>query len=198
MKRYIYPKEMVDGMLKRGYQLVKVGTSEFLADKNGGIMGGDPVTIGLAVTSMGISLYGTSRARQDAAKAQAGQLAFDARTAKLESKAILEEAALEAIEIRREGELLGKKQTALTAKAGLKLGRGTAKDIQTETKRLTEKDVTTTLEGAERRSERLLKTYPEGKTALEGDGILKAGNFIKNKVFKNTVFGKILDLGGIF
>lgn len=169
-------------------------------------MGVDPITMGLGLqaVSIGLGLFGTSRARSDAKQNQRQQIAFDARTARLESKAILEEAALEAIEIRREGELLGKKQTAYTAKAGLKLGRGTAKDIQEETKRLTEKDVATTLSAAERKSKQLLLTYdPESQrkealtpllesskqealtgllpTALEGETTTAPNNFIMSK-----------------
>lgn len=155
--------------------------------------------------SLGLSVFGARRGKKDTARAQAEQRAFDARSAKLESKAILEEAELEAAEIRREGKLLGKKQTALTAKAGLKLGRGTAAAIQEETKRLTAKDVATTLEAAQRKSEQLLTTFGAGsqevvskgefeefqkfqqeQTALE-QGNTSNGNFIKSKKPKQTI-----------
>jgi hypothetical protein len=121
--------------------------------------------IGIAAAGLFLSVTQTQQARRRAKSEQARGIAFDARTARLESKAILEEAELEATEIRREGELLGKKQTALTAKAGLKLGRGTAADIQAETRRLTAKDVSTTLEAAQRKSKQLLETFPEGGVA---------------------------------
>ena len=124
-------------------------------------MGVDPVSLGIFAVGTGLSLFGTRRARREAKAAQREQIAFDARTARLESKSILEEAEIEAVEIRREGELLGKKQTALTAKAGLKIGRGTAEAIQEETRRLTEKDIATTKEAAERKSKQLLETFPE-------------------------------------
>lgn len=161
--------------------------------------------IALAAASLGISAFGARESRQRAKREQAAGRAFDARSAKLESKAILEEAELEAIEIRREGELLGKKQRALTAKAGLKLGRGTAAAIQAETRRLTEKDVATTLEAARRKSEQLLTTFGAGslevvskgefqeleafkreQTALEEGNIL-GNNFIKSKKPKQTI-----------
>lgn len=123
------------------------------------------VTLGLALAaaSFGVGVAQSRSAQRRAKREQAAGQAFDARSAKLESKAILEEAELEAIEIRREGKLLGKKQTALTAKAGAKLGRGTAADIQAETRRLTEKDVTTTLEAAQRKSEQILTTFGAGE-----------------------------------
>lgn len=124
--------------------------------------------IGIAAAGLFLSVTQSERARRRAKSEQAKGTAFDARTARLESKAILEEAELEATEIRREGELLGKKQRALTARAGLKLGRGTAAEIQKETRRLTEKDVATTLEAAQRKSEQLLKTFPEGGVATIG------------------------------
>lgn len=150
--------------------------------------------------SIGLGIFERSQSRREARRAQKADIAFDARTARLQSTAILEEAALEAEEIRRGGELLGKKQTALTAKAGLKLGRGTAKDIQEETKRLTEKDVATTLEAAERESKRLLLTFDpetqrkeaigkaleEAGTALESAIPLGPGNFIKSRSKKQT------------
>jgi len=139
-------------------------------------MGIETVLLG---ASLGVSLFGARSSKREAKRAQAGQLAFDARSAKLESKSILEEAALEAVEIRREGELLGKGQRALTAKAGAKLGVGTARDIQEETKRLTEKDVTTTLSAAERKSEQLLTTF--GASEHE---VVSGGEFKKFKEFQ--------------
>lgn len=155
----------------------------------------------IAVAGIGLSLLSQRQAKKDAQKRQAGMMAFDIKSAKLESKALLEEAALEAIEIRREGVLLGKTQTALTAKAGLKLGRGTARDIQAETKRLTEKDVATTLEAAQRKSEQILETYGAGEedterfrgrelrerkkgrelTALEGGQRRRSSNFMQSE-----------------
>lgn len=131
--------------------------------------------------SLGLSIFGASQSKRDAKRAQAERTAFDARSAKLESKAILEEAELEAIEIRREGKLLGKKQTALTAKAGLKLGRGTAAAIQEETRRLTAKDVATTLEAAERKSEQLLTTF--GASESE---VVSGAEFKEFTKFKQT------------
>ncbi len=161
----------------------------------------------LTGVSIGLGIFRSSRAKKKAKKAQKEETAFDIRSAKLQSKAILEEAALEAIEIRREGELLGKKQTALTAKAGLKIGRGTAKDIQEETKRLTEKDVATTLSAAQRKSEQLLTTFGAGSqevvakteleelrkkeaqlTALESETTSGPGNFIKSKATNKALF----------
>ena len=166
-------------------------------------MGIETVLLGAA---LGVSVFGQRRAKKEAKRAQAAQVAFDARSAKLESKAILEEAELEAVEIRREGELLGKKQRALTAKAGLKLGRGTAAAIQEETRRLTVKDVATTLEAAKRKSEQILTTFGAGtqevvskgefeqfkefqreQTALE-EGNISGSNFIKSKKPKQTAF----------
>lgn len=166
-------------------------------------MGIETVLLGAA---LGVSIFGTRGAKVEARRAQATQIAFDARSARLQSKAILEEAELEATEIRREGELLGKKQTALTAKAGLKLGRGTAAAIQEETKRLTEKEVTTTLEAARRKSKQLLKTFPEEgfrtvslkefeklrtlekeESALES-GVASNTNFIKSPKKHKTAF----------
>jgi hypothetical protein len=154
--------------------------------------------IGIAIAGLFLSVAQARDAKQRAKREQAAGSAFDARSAKLESKAILEEAELEAIEIRREGKLLGKKQTALTAKAGLKLGRGTAAAIQEETRRLTAKDVATTLESAERKSEQLLTTFGAGtqevvsksqfqkftkfqqeQTALS-EGNISSSNFIKS------------------
>ena len=122
------------------------------------------------------------QAKKDAKKNQSAQLAFDAKSAKLESKALLEEAALEAIEIRREGERLGKTQTAYAAKAGLKIGEGTTKDIQTETERLVEKDVTTTKSAAERKSEQIMKTY--GVPEAERTHILGGGDVEDPQLFK--------------
>lgn len=164
-------------------------------------MGVDPVSI--AVVGIGIGLMGQRRARRDAKSAQRGQMAFDTKSARLESKALLEEAALEAIEIRREGELLGKTQTSLTAKAGLKLGRGTARDIQEETKRLTEKDVATTLGAAERKSEQILSTFGAGAQTVISTTELenletratslelqrKHSNFMKSKAKSKPLFG---------
>ena len=160
----------------------------------------------ILAASLGVSVFGAAQSRREAKKAQRAATAFDARTARLESKAILEEAELEATEIRREGELLGKKQRALTAKAGLKLGRGTAAAIQAETRRLTEKDVATTLEAAQRKSKQLLETFPEGgvrtvplgqfekfrefqeeQTALEEANISRS-NFIKSPNRRKAAF----------
>lgn len=118
--------------------------------------------VAVGIAGLIIQVAQARQARQDAKKAQQQRLAFDARSAKLESVAILEEAELEAIEIRREGELIGKTQRALTAKAGIKLGRGTAAAIQEETRRLTKKDIATTREAAARKSEQLLSTFGAG------------------------------------
>lgn len=156
---------------------------------------------------LGLSVFGISESKRGAKREQRKQVAFDIRSAKLESKAILEEAALEAEEIKRSGELLGKKQAALTAKAGLKLGRGTARDIQEETKRLTEKDVATTLEAAQRKSEQLLTTFGAGTqevipqtelerlrkreaefTALEEGSTTNSNNFIKSNQTNQPFF----------
>ena len=168
-------------------------------------MGVETILFGVG---LGLQLFGAPRARREAKRTQREQIAFDARTARLESKAILEEAELEATEIRREGELLGKKQTAFTAKAGLKLGRGTAAAIQAETRRLTEKDVATTLEAAQRKSKQLLETFPEVEvatipralkqlrakeaelTALESAQPSNA-NFIKSKIPKKSTFTEL-------
>lgn len=167
-------------------------------------------SFGLSALGFGLSIFGSSRAKKEAKRTQAEQVAFDARSAKLSSEALLEEAALEATEIRRGGVLLGKKQRALTAKAGLKIGTGTAEDIQRETAFLTQKDVSTVLESAERESTRLLKTFEVGgqelvsqedaerlrdlrgseeeqRSALEGLGFSNS-NFIRSTRNNSTFF----------
>lgn len=170
-------------------------------------MGIDPITasLGIAAVQTGLGLFGASRKKKDAKKAQKQELAFEAKSAKLESVALLEEAALQAIEIRREGEQLGKSQTAFGAKAGLKIGEGTAKDIREETERLTEKDVATTKSSAERKGEQLMRTYgvpePERKHILAGGKVaedinlfnefgdpLRNDNFIKSKNTTKKLF----------
>lgn len=117
------------------------------------------VTAALTAVSLGVSLLQSRKAKKEAKKAQQADIAFDARSARLQAKALTREAGEQIIETRREGEELIKTQTARIAKAGVKIGRGTAADILQETREATARDISTTAQRAEREASRLTTTF---------------------------------------
>jgi len=76
MRKYLYPKSVVEGMLQRGFHLKRVGDLEFIADKDGNIIGGDPVTaIAIStVAGVGGSLLSSSAQSKAAGKAADAQM----------------------------------------------------------------------------------------------------------------------------
>lgn len=106
-----------------------------------------------AASSAEASRKSASIAKSTAKNQAEAQAAYEREVAAANAKALAEQAASKSKRIKFDADKLKKRQRALSAKAGLTLGVGTAEDITTETDILAQRDIDITMSDAKRRGQ---------------------------------------------